>query len=378
MCDTSIKMFGPLTFQETLLENEELNVETPCLLCDDKFNLNLCFTVFLKHCFEVHNLVIEDVQHIHNLHEYIIHWKEKFKHTAMERIIPSLKVDSSDDKYYFISPLIKEDEELRHRLKLEITLKRQEYERTDESYENICLFCRLQLKGTRANYLNHLSVKHNLQLGNPQNLVYIDELIEKIEEKLNNLQCIYCEKIFPERGILKEHMRKKMHKTINPHNRDYDKYYIVNYLEPNKTWDILEKEDDHLPMERGVNSDEEYSDWNEVEHQIICLFCKYKHPSIENIYLHLNDEHKFNFKEESADLDFYQCVKLVNYIRRQIYNLRCICCDTLYSDCDELQKHMIMEGHNKIPDVNIFNQPEYYFPTYENDAFLFFLEDREN
>lgn len=69
MSDMSIKMFGPLTFQETLLENEELNVETPCLLCDDKFNLNLCFTVFLKHCFEVHNLVIEDVQHIHNLHE---------------------------------------------------------------------------------------------------------------------------------------------------------------------------------------------------------------------------------------------------------------------------------------------------------------------
>lgn len=69
MSDTSIKMFGPLTFQEILLENEELNVETPCLLCDDKFNLNLCFTVFLKHCFEVHNLVIEDVQHIHNLHE---------------------------------------------------------------------------------------------------------------------------------------------------------------------------------------------------------------------------------------------------------------------------------------------------------------------
>lgn len=45
-------------------------------------------------------------------------------------------------------------------------------------------------------------------------------------------------------------MRKKMHKTINPHNRDYDQYYIVNYLEPNKTWDILEKEDDNLPLER--------------------------------------------------------------------------------------------------------------------------------
>lgn len=69
MSDTEIKMFGPLTFQESLLEDEELSVETPCLLCEDTFNLNLCFAIFLKHCFEVHNLVIEDVQHIDNIHQ---------------------------------------------------------------------------------------------------------------------------------------------------------------------------------------------------------------------------------------------------------------------------------------------------------------------
>ncbi len=34
--------------------------------------------------------------------------------------------------------------------------------------------------------------------------------------------------------VLKEHMRKKFHKSINPHNKAYDKFYINNYLEPEK------------------------------------------------------------------------------------------------------------------------------------------------
>jgi len=37
--------------------------------------------------------------------------------------------------------------------------------------------------------------------------------------------------------VLKEHMRKKFHKCINPHNKTYDKFYINNYLEPERTWE---------------------------------------------------------------------------------------------------------------------------------------------
>lgn len=29
---------------------------------------------------------------------------------------------------------------------------------------------------------------------------------------------------------MKEHMRKKQHKSINPNNREFDKFYIINYL----------------------------------------------------------------------------------------------------------------------------------------------------
>lgn len=50
------------------------------------------------------------------------------------------------------------------------------------------------------------------------------------------LQCLYCERIFKDRTVLKEHMRKKQHKRINPENEKYDRYYIINYLEMGKNW----------------------------------------------------------------------------------------------------------------------------------------------
>lgn len=84
--------------------------------------------------------------------------------------------------------------------------------------------------------MGHLTSDHNIRLGNPQNLVYIDDLINKIEEKLNALQCLYCEKTFPDRNTLKDHMRKKQHKRINPTNCAYDKYYSINYLDPDRKW----------------------------------------------------------------------------------------------------------------------------------------------
>lgn len=108
------------------------------------------------------------------------------------------------------------------------------------------------MKGRRCDYLTHLSDDHNIRLGNPQNLVYIDELLDRISEKLEALQCLYCEKTFPDRVTLKEHMRKKQHKRIHPSNQSYDKYYAVNYLDPDRKWHSIEKEVDvDIPQQSG-------------------------------------------------------------------------------------------------------------------------------
>lgn len=45
-----------------------------------------------------------------------------------------------------------------------------------------------------------------------------------------SLKCLYCERTFKDRHVLKEHMRKKQHKKVNPKNKAYDRFYVINYL----------------------------------------------------------------------------------------------------------------------------------------------------
>lgn len=59
-----------------------------------------------------------------------------------------------------------------------------------------------------------------------------------------SLQCLYCEGTFRDHTTLKEHMRKKLHKRINPKNKTYDKFYVINYLEFGKSWEEVQSEDD--------------------------------------------------------------------------------------------------------------------------------------
>lgn len=275
----------------------------------------------------------------------------------MEEIIPAIKVDSTNQMYFLLSTLLKEDKELRHKLKLEHVLQVQEFERTDRGYKRLCLFCKLNFEGTRADFVGHLESQHNLQLGNPQNLVFIEDLVEKIDENLNKLTCIYCNRVFPERNILKEHMRKKLHKRINPKNRDYDKYFIVNYLEPDKCKRAQKESDLATPPDES-NKDEEYFDWNEKEDFIICLLCDKRDTNINTLCLHMEADHEFDFAEITKNFDFYQKVKLVNYIRRQMHNNKCFYCDLSCKNIKNLQEHLFEEQHYKIPDLKVFDQPE--------------------
>ena len=93
-------------------------------------------------------------------------------------------------------------------------------------------------------YFNHMAFSHNFSVGQPYNLVFIKDLLDTIEAKLESTLCIYCEKTFKSREVLKEHMRKKGHKKINPRNKLYDRFYIVNYLEFGKNWETVSKEPD--------------------------------------------------------------------------------------------------------------------------------------
>ena len=88
-----------------------------------------------------------------------------------------------------------------------------------------------------------MAFDHNFNVGQPENLVFVSEFLDLVEEKLESLVCLYCEKFFKSREVLKEHMRKKMHKKLNPKNKSWDRFYLVNYLESGKSWEDFCREE---------------------------------------------------------------------------------------------------------------------------------------
>lgn len=64
-------MFGPLVFQECKYA-QDIDLQTKCIFCEDMFNLKLSLPVFAAHLFNVHDVIIEDIQNIANLQEYVV------------------------------------------------------------------------------------------------------------------------------------------------------------------------------------------------------------------------------------------------------------------------------------------------------------------
>lgn len=289
---------------------------------------------------------------------------------------------SKDEQYFLLSDVLPEDKELRLNIrqsKLETLLERQAFEREDKNYIKECLFCRFVSNGTRATYLNHLYEKHNFHIAKPDNLIFVDDLVDLIGSKLDRLQCIFCEGSFKDRTILKEHMRKKGHKRINPSNKEYDKFFLVNYIgdkqPPKRKNTPFFKEREEYEHDSNVDSDPEWSEWIEENGpQITCLLCEHTEQEYENILDHMERKHEFSFTKATAGFDFYHKIKIVNYIRRQIHLKQCLSCDTSFDDSKNLEKHLKEMGHWALYKER-WDQPEYYFPTYEDDLFLCFIHD---
>ncbi|KAG7203364.1 hypothetical protein KM043_013439 [Ampulex compressa] len=362
---------------------------TKCALCDNMFELPTNEKDLLTHLFKEHRLVIGDVWQIASLKSYIHYWSVKFKEEPLTNFCTTLLMDctpdgkpSKNECYFLLSDCISEDKTLRdeiHRAKLEWVLVQQAKERTDTNFKRGCIFCRMELSGSPIAYVKHLSQKHNLYLGRPENLVFLNELFDKIQNTVESLICIYCEKVFKDRTALKEHMRKKLHKRINPNNKTFDKFYINNYLEFGKTWkqrlNHSKQEDDGAELSSGNEDEETWSDWNDENDYVTCLFCSRNDKSFNLTILHMKEEHNFDFEAISKDLTFYQKVKIVNYVRGQIRVQHCVFCG---ENVHNVLEHMEQEKHFKIPSQKHWDQPEFYFPLCENDSFLYNLDASTN
>ena len=110
----------------------------------------------------------------------------------------------------------------------------------------------------------------------------------------------------------------------------------------------------------------------------VCLFCPATYADFGDLLDHMNLVHEFDYKStvKQMKLNFYQQVKLINYIRRQIYLNRCIYCDEKFENSEALMNHMKEQNHLRPPaEKDSWDQSQFFFPTYENDNFLCLIED---
>lgn len=226
--NTSLKsgVIGPLRFSKdgNVSLKEQLYpsaIQVPCLFCSKTFTFYSERHDYLAHLYLSHRLIIGDEDQVAIFHEYLTLWHkiftdekqslEKFCSTIFMNQLPDGK-PAKNEKYYLLCDVSQKDFEIRQQLKkkrLDLALAQHKYERADDSFERDCLFCRDVIKTTRSTFIEHMFNKHFLKLGMPENLVFIDNLIDVIQMHLTELKCIFCEKTFRDRSTLKEHMRKK-------------------------------------------------------------------------------------------------------------------------------------------------------------------------
>uniref|UniRef100_A0A8P4GAJ2 C2H2-type domain-containing protein n=1 Tax=Dicentrarchus labrax TaxID=13489 RepID=A0A8P4GAJ2_DICLA len=356
-----------------------------CLFCPESVSLQQK-DVLLKHLLLEHKLVIADVKLIADLSKYMLYWKGRFLEQPVTDFCSVIKTNSTgpvekQEDYFLLCDVLPEDRILRERLqqkRLEEVLEQQQVERDDGSFHRLCMFCSEEFAGNRSSLLNHMAREHSFSIGLPDNIVYCNQFLDTLQRKLDNLQCLYCEKTFRDKTTLKDHMRKKAHRRINASNHEYDRFYVINYLELGKTWEEVQSEDDR---ELADDEDDDWSDWQAHPVSAVCLFCEHQSETMEQIYTHMKVHDNAYIKllrPPLPDLRFYQQVKLVNFIRRQIHQSRCYGCQEKFDSRDAVLRHIAAEGHMmKLPDVSTWNQPQYYFPTYENDALLCTLSDSD-
>ncbi|KAJ2432732.1 hypothetical protein GGF42_009528, partial [Coemansia sp. RSA 2424] len=280
-----------------------------------------------KHLRDAHQLVFKNLNHmVLLLQRYLDAWAEKLGTVSVSDVTSKTSEEDGTLIYHIDAATCPADKEIRNivqKANLEAILLVQESERRREALEpRKCLFCK-HTCDNRSNLFRHGYREHNFNIGLPDNLVNVNEFLHILESKLASLQCLYCEKTFTSAAVLRKHMRKKKHFKISSHNRLYDRFYIVNYVEPGKSWEAIENEKTDSDAEEADRKDDSWNDWDEkADMPAQSLFDQHVAPSLEECLEYMKREYSFDLLKTKSDrsLDFYKTVALVNIIRRSTAN----------------------------------------------------------
>ena len=174
----------------------------------------------------------------------------------------------------------------------------QEKERQTSSTITKCLFCKIELE--RSCIFKHMYGRHAFNVGFSENLVHVSEMLSHLTTKLDSNACLFCEKIFKNPLVLKEHMRKKKHLKINPKNHEYDRFYIINYVEPGRNW--KDRELTQVDEDETVDWDADDDGEEVLNEPTMCLFDDHVFDNVEDTYKHMKESHKFDLKGIKKDM----------------------------------------------------------------------------
>lgn len=368
----------------------------PCILCPQLFCVSQDPQPLLQHLLYVHKLVIGAFEQVADFRQYILYWN-KLKHLNLQDYCVVFNTNCEpgakepQDTFFLLCDRLPEDRKLRKTLsqiKLNYVVEQKERERSETRFSRQCIYCSKIIAGGVAIIFHHLTFDHGFSIGNPDNIVFGEKLLNILEDKLQKLQCIYCEKVFKNHVILREHMRKKQHRCLNPKDTQYDRFYLLNYLKPGTPWEEvkqdLDSESDRESCSgredsNGPAEEQMWMDWRGEEvAPITCLFCHFTTTQIpRGLFQHMSQHHNFHFELQTSHLNFYQRVKIVNFIRSHIIKNTCICCGSIFNSNHELLCHMKDCSHYKLPGPHKWDRERYHIPVIPNDGFLYHMEDNE-
>ncbi|TVU02120.1 hypothetical protein EJB05_52387, partial [Eragrostis curvula] len=146
-----------------------------------------------------------------------------------------------------------------------------------------------------------------------------------------------------------------------------------------------EEEEDEEEAEEGW--DDWCSDDEDVGGGLLCLFCSSCFNAENLLFEHCATEQCFNFHwiVKELGLDFYSCIKLINFVRSMVAEKKCWSCGQAFSSNTELCSHLHAVERYLIDGKVPWEDDVYLKPFMEDDSLLHSLsidddddEDEDN
>ncbi|KAJ1845119.1 hypothetical protein LPJ70_002647 [Coemansia sp. RSA 2708] len=353
-----------------------------CAFCADRQQFESAAELS-RHLRADHQLVFKNLNHmVLFLQRYLDAWADDLQGKNLESVAVARDEDGAR-VFHIDASVCARDREIRaqvQKAELEEVLRVQGEERRNEAQEpRKCLFCKL-VCADRADLFRHGYREHSFNIGLPDNLVHVNEFLAILEGRLAAQQCLYCEKTFTSAAVLRKHMRKKKHFKISSHNRLYDRFYVVNFIEPGKSWEAIETENAQSDNDDGAP--EEWSDWSDrAEQPAQSLLDDHLAASANDCWTYMQREYGFDIHALRAEhgLDFYKTVVLLNSIRRATQARTCFACSEQFDSGTVLTAHFKQAGgaHLVPPpaDAELWNDKSLLRPALDNDPLLMAFDD---